>query len=470
MRFVTAVVLMIAMTIVAAPAAPAAPVEGTLVIQLNHGRLLAVSPVSRVVVAAPEIADVNVITRTEIMVIAKRVGETTLSVWNGKLVATYRVLVVSASPADVGEVLTEVLGSSNIRVRIVEDTVMLEGVVKTDADKARAESIASAFGKRVINLLTPEAPPTSSAGALEERLRDALKEYPVTIAASNPDTVRIEGVVPTQYDLAKIDTIAKQYAKNVVLLLRVHAPVQVQIATVVAEINTTALNQLGIQWGGGPGSATDGVTFLTTPYMFNFGLPPAGGNLALQILTARLQLLQQRNAAKVLSNPRLTVLEGHTSKLLVGGELPIPTVGSNGQVNVTFKEFGIRLEFKPVVQPDTPITLDLLTEVSSLNFTNAIVASGFTIPTIDSRRVETVVSLRPGEYLAIGGLIQHTESKVVQKIPLLGDIPIIGALFRSTNFQRGESELVIFVTPSIVTPVPAQPQLPPGPNPDAINP
>ena len=128
------------------------------------------------------------------------------------------------------------------------------------------------------------------------------------------------------------------------------------------------------------------------------------------------------------------------------------------------------MEFKPVVQPDTPITLDMLTEVSNLDFANSVTATGFSYPTIDTRRVETVVSLRPGEFLAIGGLLQRTDSKLVQKIPILGDIPILGALFRSTNFQRGESELVIFVTPNIVTPTTSIPALPQAPSPDTLNP
>jgi pilus assembly protein CpaC len=456
---------MFALTVVAVPNAHA---EQTVIVQANHGRLLNFANVDRVVVAAPDIADVNVISRQQIMIIAKKVGETTLNVWNGQAVTTYRVVVVSASPADIVTALQEALGPSNIRVRVVEDTVILEGTVQTDADKARAESISSAFGKRVIDLLTVAQPPAPPAGALEEALHAALKDYPVVVTATGPDTVRIDGVVATQYDLQKIDAIAKSYAKNVVLEVRVSAPVQIQIATIVAEINRTAMNQLGLSYGGLEPSNLGVNSSAFTPFVFNFGL--VNGDVALQILVARLQLLEQRNAARTLANPRLTVAEGQTARLLVGGQVPIPTVTTNGQTTVTFYPFGVRLEFKPVVQPDTPITMDMLTEVSNLDFANSVTASGFSYPTIDTRRVETVVSLRPGEFLAIGGLISQTNSKLVSKIPILGDIPILGALFRSTNFQRGESELVVFVTPTIVTPTTTQPQLPQAPNPDTLNP
>ena len=227
------------------------------------------------------------------------------------------------------------------------------------------------------------------------------------------------------------------------------------------------MNNLGITYGGQVPGDVQGNTF--APFIFNFGLLPGGGNLALNFLVARLNLLQQRNAARTLSNPRLVVAEGGSSKLLVGGEIPIPTVGALGQTNVTFQPFGVRLEFKPVYRPDEPIALDLLTEVSSLDFANAVVANGFTIPALKVRRLESVVNMRPGEFLAIGGLLSRDDSKVINKIPILGDIPIIGALFRSTSFSKGESELVIFVSPSIVTPTTEAPQTPPVPNPDTLN-
>ena len=461
LRSITATVLVVALAAITVRSAHA---EEALIVQVGHGKLLQISNISRVVVASPEIADVNVIGRNELMVIAKRVGETTLNVWTPAGVTAYRVQVVIASGADVGDVIKEALGESGVQVRILSDTAILEGTVKDEAAKARAETIASAFSKRVINLLTVVQPPVPPAHALENTLRDALKDYPLVITATSADSVRIEGVVATQYDLQKIDTIAKGYAKNVVLMVRVRTPVQVQIATIVAEINRNALSDLGVQYGGG-----DAVNGLTTPGLFNFGYV-TNGNIALQLLTARLHLLETRNAAKTLANPRLVVLEGQTSKLLVGGEVPIPQAGPLGVPTVTYKEFGIRLEFKPIVQPDEPIKLDLATEVSNLDFANAVTIGGFSVPTIKTRRVQTVVSLRPGEYLAIGGLIQREDTKVVSKIPFLGDIPILGWLFRSESFAKGETELVIFVSPSLVTPTGETPVLPQTPNPDTLSP
>jgi pilus assembly protein CpaC len=444
----------------------------TLVVPLNHGRLLDVVNLQRVVIASPEIADVNVISRAQLMVIGKHIGETTLTLWTAAGTSTYRVLVAAASSADLTMTLREVLGEQNVRASVVAGIVVLDGTVSTDAAKAQAEQIASAFG-RILDRLTVQQPSLPPAQVLGQQLAAALHDYPnVTVTVASPDTVRIDGVVETGYERAAVESIAKTYFKNAVVMVRVRNPVEIQIATVVAEINRSALNDIGIRYGGGTTTSTSTTPTLGSPGLFNFGLFTAPGEIAtaLQTLIAEIHALEQRNAARTLANPRLVVMDGQAAKLLVGGEVPIPTVSQNGQTTVTFKEFGVRLEFKPEVQPGAPINLNLLTEVSSLDFANAIVANGFTIPTIRSRRAETVVAMEPGQFLAIGGLIQNTDSKVVTKVPILGDIPVLGELFRSTTFQRGESELVIFVVPNIVRPSSTPPPTPPMPNPEDLNP
>jgi pilus assembly protein CpaC len=460
----------IALFIAVVVAVPNGQAQGlpALVVPLNYGRLLDVVNLQRVVVAAPEIADVNVITRNQLMILGKRVGETTLTIWTAVGVSSYRVVVTAVSSADLTKTLRDVLGEPGIRANAVDGIVVLDGTVSTDAAKAQAEQIASAFGK-VLDRLTVQQPGLPPTQVLGGQLTAALHDYPnVTITVTSPDTVRIDGIVETTYDQAKIESTAKTYFKNVTMTVRVRNPVEIQIATVVAEINLTAMNDIGVRYGGGSTTAP----FLGTPGIFDFGLftaPNVAAN-ALQTLIGEIHFLEQRNAARTLANPRLVVMDGQSAKLLVGGQVPIPTVTTNGQTTITFQEFGVRLEFKPSVQPGAPINLNLLTEVSNLDFANAIVANGFTIPTITTRRAETVVAMEPGQFLAIGGLIQNSNSKVVNKVPILGDIPILGELFRSTSFQKGESELVIFVAPSIVRPTATPPSLPPLPNPEDLNP
>ena len=441
--------------------------EAVIGVPVGQSRLLNLANIQRVVVAAPQIADVNVITRNQLMVIAKSIGVTTLSVWTAEGLRVFKVAVISASPADIEASIRQVLNESDIKVAVSGDTIVLQGTVATDVTRAQAEQLASTFGKRVVNLLTVRQPGASVGGLSAQRLRQALSAYNVTIAPTSDDTVRVEGIVPTAYDVRYIETTAKTYFKNVVMLVRAATPSQVQISSVVVEIDRTALNDLGVEYGGG-----DPVNFITQPYMMPFGLFQSATNQAqaLQLLIARIHALEQRNAARTLANPRLVVLDGQAAKMLVGGEVPIPTAQTNGAVTITFKEFGIRLEFKPTVEPGAPIHLDVLTEVSSLDFSNAIISNGFTIPTIKSRHAETSVAILPGQFLVIGGLIQHDDSRVVNKLPVLGDIPVLGALFRSTRFQRNETELVIFISPSLVTPQAQQPEVPAVPNPDDLNP
>jgi pilus assembly protein CpaC len=493
MRSITAALLISFMIIVIAPSAHA---DETVMIQVNHGMLLKVSNVERVVVAAPDIADVNIITRSQLMLVAKKVGETTISVWDARGYTAYRVVIAGAPATDIIKALGEVLREPSVVVKVVGDAIVLEGSVKTSVDKARAESIASAFGRKVINVLRVEQvtpPPPSTTQVLEAQVLDALKGLPVVIKvirnSSNEDTILIEGTVANQAELTRLETIVKALVKNAVLLVRVRDPRQIRVDATFVEIDRQALQQMGVEWGGGSPATTPApgapvlAPSITDPFAFHFGFfDPSNPFTPLQVLVARLRLLESRGVARVLSNPRLVVLEGRPGKLVVGGELPVPIVGADRTVTVQFKEFGIRLEFcvnsilrKQNDQLDCVrgqefgtgdgVTMDLRTEVSSLDFANAIVAAGFLIPTIKKREVQTMIIMRPGEFLVLGGLIQREVSQNVSRIPLLGDLPILGALFRSTRFQRGETELVIFVSPSVVAPTREQPAVPAEPSP-----
>jgi pilus assembly protein CpaC len=451
MRAALTIALMLSLLIVGVPLAKA---DEMITIQVNHGLLIKVRNAERVVVAAPDVADVNLITRNELMIIARKPGETTISVWDARGFTTYRVVVEAAPAPDIVKAITEALREPGVQVKLVGDTIVLEGRVKTDADKKRAEDIAKSFGK-VANALTVEQPTPAPSSALEMRLRDAFKDLPVVVKVVADDVVLIEGTVANQTELTRLEAIAKALAKNVVLLVRMREPLQFQVATVFAELNKTALQQMGVDWGGG--NATD---LLTDPYVFHFGnLNQAWPLTPMQLLVARLRLLESKGLSRTLSNPRLVVLEGQNAKLHVGGELPIPIVTATGAVSISFKEFGIRLEFK-AVGGTGPMTVDFKAEASALDFANAITAAGFRIPTIRTRKVESIVSLRPGEFLVTGGLVQREESRNIQQIPVLGSIPVLGALFRSQQFTRGETELVIFISPSIVTPTRERPQEP----------
>jgi Flp pilus assembly protein, secretin CpaC len=165
--------------------------------------------------------------------------------------------------------------------------------------------------------------------------------------------------------------------------------------------------------------------------------------------------MNDRGAIKMLAEPNLIVSNGGEGKFLAGGEFPVvynTANGGTGGTSVIYKEFGVRLNFQPKITPNGEIQLKIYQEVSELDFTNAVVLTGFSIPSLKSRKAESSLQLGDGQTFALAGLIDHKTSKQVSKIPLLGDIPILGALFRSTRYQQEETELVVMVTPTIIRP------------------
>jgi pilus assembly protein CpaC len=179
-----------------------------------------------------------------------------------------------------------------------------------------------------------------------------------------------------------------------------------------------------------------------------------------------IKALEQRNVLQILAEPNLLALNGREASFIAGGEFPFPVVQSStggNAVTIVFKEFGVRLKFTPNILSDGTIRLKVAPEVSALDFTNALTISGFSIPALSTRRAETEVELRDGQSFAIAGLIDNRLTENASKIPGLGDIPIIGKLFRSRSTNRANTELLVMVTPKLVKPL-APGQVPNMPN------
>jgi pilus assembly protein CpaC len=174
-------------------------------------------------------------------------------------------------------------------------------------------------------------------------------------------------------------------------------------------------------------------------------------------LGATIRALQQRNLLQMLAEPNILARNGTEANFLAGGEFPFPILqgGAIQSVTIVFKEFGVRLKFLPTIQPNGTIRLKVQPEVSSLDFSNALTVSGFLIPALSTRRVDTEVELRDGQSFAIAGLIDNRTREVGSKIPVLGDLPIIGNLFKSKAERKDNTELLVIVTPKLVTPLDA---------------
>ncbi|MGH9650095.1 MAG: type II and III secretion system protein family protein, partial [Terriglobales bacterium] len=251
-----------------------------------------------------------------------------------------------------------------------------------------------------------------------------------------------------------------------------------------AELNRTALRQ----WGANLFSTNAKAISETSTGQFGqsstqniadshiFGIPTRGFNTTRQIdglsvfffrpdvhVGLAIQALQQKNLAQLLAEPNLIALNGKEASFLAGGEFPIPIVqggGNVGNVTIVFKEFGVRLKFTPVIQPNGNIRLKVAPEVSALDFANGVTISGFTIPGLVTRKAETELELQDGQSFVIAGLIDNRIADIVSKVPILGDIPILGQLFRSKDIQKRNSELLVLVTARRISPSDQRPDLP----------
>jgi len=242
---------------------------------------------------------------------------------------------------------------------------------------------------------------------------------------------------------------------------------QVQLQIRVAEVSKNKLRDLGASFayqgspgaggfitGGGPGSLSEVVggvmngTFNTAMNVFLMG-----GNTAQMI-----RAMQTNGALRALAEPNLIAMDGQVASFLAGGEFPIPVVqggggGSSSSVTIQFKEYGVRLNFKPTIIDEDHIRLELEPEVSTIDFANGVRFQGFVVPALRTRRARTGVELRDGQSFALAGLLDNSETRSLSKVPVIGDIPILGNLFKSTQFQKQETELVFIVTADLVKPV-----------------
>jgi pilus assembly protein CpaC len=290
-------------------------------------------------------------------------------------------------------------------------------------------------------------------------------------ARETPTGLALSGTVPTPLDAERAVTAAKGQLPSdgkVDNRMVVSEPVQVSLHVRIAEMNRTLTRELGVNWttGGAPAKLGQHVAFgvSTNTQVVDSTLTPASA--ALQLihgwnLDTIVQALSDDQLIHLLAEPNLTTMSGEPANFLVGGEFPVPVATNANTVSVDFKQYGISLSFVPTVLSGGQISLHVRPEVSQLDKANGVTfffggantGAGLSIPGLDVRRADTTVMLGSGQSFAIAGLLQDQTTLTGNAVPGLGDVPILGALFRSDSFQRNQSELVIIVTPYIVKPV-----------------
>ncbi|MBT5113395.1 MAG: type II and III secretion system protein family protein [Rhodospirillales bacterium] len=370
-------------------------------VEMGKGQMIRLGgPATSVFIGDPAIADVQVKSPTLVYLLGKKAGETSLYAVDAKdrILANLRVSVThNLQPIRDG--LRALHPDSYIEVATVGDAVMLRGVIKS----ARIAEDARALAARYVG-----------------------------------------------------------GDKNIINQLQVRGPNQVNLRVRVAEVSRTVVKQIGINWD---------AVMSTGAFAFGLATGNVAGTLGAAVtrtagadsvfanfkaggldLNAVLDALENEGLVTVLAEPNLTSVTGETASFLAGGEFPITVPQSDGQVTIEFKKFGVGLSFTPTVLDETRISLKVRPEVSQLSSTGEVRLNSIAIPALSTRRAETTVELGSGQSFAIAGLIQNNVSHDVRKFPGLGDVPVLGALFRSDQFKRNETELVIVVTPYIVRP------------------
>lgn len=384
---------------------------GHLQVPLNKSQMLTVDqPVGRVMVGNQEIADILPITVKSIYVLGRKLGTTSLTIFD-KADRVMAVVDVDVGPDVVSlrRQLAELLPNDKIGAHISNDSIVLTGIASSGPSIDRAVQLAATYsGDKVVNMVSVGA---SQQVLLEVRFsevqRDTAKQLGIG-AFLNSQSGKFDGV----------------FGNGAQLLPGPNGGVMQRSAI------------------------TD--TFGIFRQIFNIGGVSIEGTL---------DALESKGVVKTLAQPTLIALSGETASFLAGGEFPIPVIqsgnagGNSAQVTVEFKPFGVSLAFTPTVLADGVISLSVEPEVSALDMSSSVQINGLAIPGLRTRRASTVLELHDGEAFAIAGLMQKDFGTTVRQVPLLGSIPILGSLFRSSGFQRGETELVIVVIPRLVKPV-----------------
>lgn len=389
-------------------ACAAEPVE----VSLNESKYMAASGITRLAVGNPAIADVQLLSSGDFLLVGKKAGTTSLIVWSDGGRRTEYTVYVAGNDRGMASAIQDAIGYPKVHVQMIEDRVMLRGKVENQYEHDSALKIAGLYtggdGSGVIDLLEME----------------------------HPSQIRLE---------AQIIEINSDYTKNL--------GIQYWSQTPGSNSNS----------GSSTGNSNSGITVGTAGLFYGgedfSSTRKHGGWLGSHVanVNVTLQALINEGKARILSRPSITTMSGKTANILIGGRIPIPVSDGNGNVSIDWHEYGMKLNIEPVVDSEDKITSKVHAEVSTLDYSHGVKIDSFSVPGIATREAESEVNVRSGMTMAIGGLINSEDAKIVSKIPLLGDLPIIGRFFRHTSNTRDKREVIILITPTLVaddTPVP----------------
>ena len=383
--------------------------ESTLAVPMNRAVVVeSDTAFAELSIANPAIADISSLSDRTIYVLGKAPGLTTLTLLdaNGRLITNVNVRV-SADISEFKERLRQILPGEKIEVRTANDGIVMSGVVSSSQKLQRALDLAERYAEgRVSNLM-------SVGGIQQVMLKVRFAEMSRSVSKALSASLALDGSI-------------------------LSGDVGVNGGT----LGTVTSGGIGTSLGGDVPVGNDDSGAI----LFGFN----SGNVQIGLL---LEALETKGVARTLAEPNLVALSGQEANFLAGGEFPVPVAQSEGVTTVEFKPFGVQLNFIPRVVDSDLINLELKASVSSLDPASGITQGDFNIPGLTKRDTETTVELRDGESFAIAGLLEDEFLDNNNQLPWIGDVPVLGALFRSASYQRSQSELVIIITAHLVSPV-----------------
>jgi pilus assembly protein CpaC len=418
-----------------APQSPETPGAAPLRVMVGKSLLINTTErLKRVSVTDPTVADALAVTPTQVLVNGLAPGEVSLLIWDELERSRSFDLRVDVDITAAAEEIHRIFPEEQISVTPSRSAIVLAGHVTTEEVFKQAGAIASAYSKNVVNVLT-----FGPVGAQEVLLQVRFAE----VDRSAVDQLGVNLFMPGLGNTLALSQTG-QFGN-----LTVHNTAQTTTTT--------------------PGGTTQTTTTATAPVVtisdfLNLFVARTDVNIG-----AVIRALQQKNLLQILAEPNLIAVNGKESSFLAGGEFPFPVAQPSGQgtstITVQFREFGVRLKFTPVIQPNGNIHLRVAPEVSTLDFANAVTIAGTTIPAISTRKAETEFELQDGQSFVIAGLMDNRVTNIMSKVPGLGDIPVLGNLFRSRSFQKSNAELMVLCTARRVSPDLQAPKGPANPEP-----
>ena len=466
----------------AAPSAAAADSVQVLSLQTGHSIILNFDSLTRVAVGDGRIAGVVPVGTNQLVINGKAPGHTTIFLWTdgGHKRSTYEVSVSSQGLDDIARTLRAAINEPGVQVVAFNYNIIIRGTVADVAAYNRIDAILKRFAGikfvetsgggggnfPIINAVSVAKP----LGPLQDEIAALPGGRDLRVDEDAKGNVVVSGSVrdatQEQNILNRVKGLAGPYLAaegKVIDRLATDETTQVDVKVYVLEVDNTASSELGLRLQSANAQSLPATTyqpgqspsFSAVENPNQSALPgkllTVGSFAKISLLEPTLDLMMQQGHAHLLSSPNLVTVPGEEATFLVGGEIPIPVSNGLGSISIVYKEFGVNLKVTPTLLGNGSVESKINPEISDLDSADGISINGFVIPALKTSKLTTDVITGSGESIVMGGLLRHIENKTVTKIPLLADIPILGQLFRSTQYLKSDTDVVFVMTPTIVT-------------------